>query len=161
MRYFEKIFRKLTNIGATLACFVLLGTMIITVANIAYRMSGHTIIGTYDLSELLIVVFVGFALAYAALTKAHVSVKIVIEFLSKRSQTFLECLTSMLGFIFWALVVWSSIELTVEKAQMGEKTDTVNISYIPFRCIFIFGLFLLSIILLIKFINSLRGEKSK
>ena len=161
MGYFEKVFHRIINIGAAVACLVLVGTMIITVANIVWRMSGRVIIGTYDISELLMVVFAGFALAYAALAKAHVSVKVVVEFFSKRSQVFLEGITSFLGFIFWALVVWSSVELTIEKAQLGERTDALSISYIPFRWIFISGLSLLSIILLINCMNSLRGDKVK
>jgi TRAP-type transport system small permease protein len=161
VKYLEKFFYQITNIGAFVACIALLATMVITVSNIIYRMSGYVIIGTYDLTELLIVVFVGFSIAYTVLTKGHVSVRVIVELFSKRSQNFFKGFTLILGFLFWALTVWSSTELAIEKAALGEKTDILSISYIPFRWFFIFGLFLVSINLLLDFVKLVRGDHVK
>ncbi len=69
MRYLASIVNRSGFGIMILSAIFLLTTMVLTVANVLSRIFGTVIAGTYELTEVLIVVVAATALGYAALQK--------------------------------------------------------------------------------------------
>ena len=161
MKLFYKIIDRTTRTGIFIASLTLLGIMAIIMANVLYRISGGIIPGTYDLVELMIIVVVGFSMAYTALKRTHISAKLLVDRFSERNKAIIDGITSLIGSGFWMLVAIVSVRLTMEKAGLGEKTELLGISFIPFRWIWVFTLILFGTVLAINGIKSIREALKK
>lgn len=160
MGYFPNIVRRISGIGTALGAASLVGMMILIVANIIYRLTGHVITGSYELSELLIVVTVAFALGYAALQKSHVEVKIVVSRFPQRWQAILEAFTSFLSMGTWAVIAWAS-SLILSERWLSEESEMLLVPFLPFRLVLLFGLILISLVYLIYMFMALRKAVMK
>ena len=160
MECFANIVRRISGIGTALGAAFLVGMMVLIVANIIYRLTGHVITGSYELSELLIVVTVAFALGYAALQKSHVEVKIVVSQLPQRWQAILEAFTSFLSMGTWAVIAWAS-SLILSERWLSEESEMLLVPFLPFRLVLLFGLILISLVYLIYMFMALRKAVMK
>ena len=134
--------------------------MLLIVASIVYRMSGHVIKGSYELSELLIVVTASFALGFAALHKSHVDVKIVVSKFPDRLQAILEAVTSFLSMGTWAVVAWAG-SLILWDRWLTEESEMLLIPFLPFRIVLLIGLILISLVYLLDMIFALKKAVKK
>jgi TRAP-type C4-dicarboxylate transport system permease small subunit len=134
--------------------------MVLIVANIIYRLTGHVITGSYELSELLIVVTVAFALGYAAVQKSHVVVKILVSRFPQRWQAILEAFTSFLSMGTWAVIAWASSLIFLER-WLTEESEMLLIPFLPFRMVLLFGLVLIALVYLIYMVMALRKAVMK
>lgn len=160
MEYFAYIVRRITGIGVALGAAFLVGMMVLIVANIIYRLTGHVITGSYELSELLIVVTVAFALGYAAVQKSHVVVKILVSRFPQRWQAILEAFTSFLSMGTWAVIAWASSLIFLER-WLTEESEMLLIPFLPFRIVLLFGLVLIALVYLIYMVMALRKAVMK
>jgi len=138
-------FRRLSTDGVAIGAAFLVGMMVLVVANIIYRLFGHVIPGSYELSELMIVVAVASALGYAAVHKSHIVVKIVVSQFSQRWQAIIEVLMSLISLATWAVIAWASFNVLSQR-WLTEVTDLLDIPYLPFRMIFVLGLVLFCLV---------------
>ena len=138
----------------------LVGVMVLIVASVIFRRAGHVVPGTYELTELMIVVTVAFALGYAALKKSHIVIKIVVARLPQRTQAILEAVMSFISLATWAAVAWAGF-IIVSKRWLSENSETLSVPFLPFRLIFLFGLILLCLIYLIDIFRALSQVVKK
>lgn len=138
----------------------LVGMMVLIVANIIYRLFGHVIAGSYELSELMIVVAVAFALGYAAVHKSHIVVKIVISRFSQRWQSIIEVLMSLISLATWAVIAWASFNVLSQR-WLTEVTDLLDIPYLPFRIIFVLGLVIFCLVYITDLVRALSQAVRK
>jgi TRAP-type C4-dicarboxylate transport system permease small subunit len=138
----------------------LVGMMVLITASVIYRRAGHVIPGTYELSELMIVVTTAFALGYAALSKRHIVIKVVVERFPQRAQAILEAIMSFISLATWATVAWTGA-LILFKRWLNEASETLAVPYLPFRLIFLVGLVLLCSVYLIDLISALKQAVKK
>ena len=138
-------FRRLSTDSVAIGAAFLVGMMVLVVANIIYRLFGHVIPGSFELSELMIVVAVASALGYAAVHKSHIVVKIVVSRFSQRWQAIIEVLMSLISLATWAVIAWASFNVLSQR-WLTEVTDLLDIPYLPFRMIFVLGLVLFCLV---------------
>ena len=143
-----------------LGAVFLVGMMVLITASVIYRRAGHVIPGTYELSELMIVVTAAFALGYAALKKTHIVIKVVVARFPQRAQAILEAVMSFISLAAWAAVAWTGI-LILSKRWLNEESEMLSVPYLPFRLIFLLGLVLVCSIYLIDLIRALRQAVRK
>jgi TRAP-type C4-dicarboxylate transport system permease small subunit len=155
MEYFTRLVKQINGVGVALGAAFLVGMMVLIVANIIYRLAGHVVTGSYELSELMIVVTVAFALGYAALQKSHVVVKILISRFPERWQAILEAFTSFLSMGTWAVIAWASSLIFFER-WLTEESEMLLIPFLPFRIVLLFGLILIALVYLIYMVMALR-----
>ena len=160
MDYLANIVRRMGGWGMALGAAFLTGMMVLIVANIISRLSGHVIAGSYELSELMIVVAVAFALGYAALKKSHVVVKIVVSRFPQRAQSILEAFMSLISLATWALIAWAGF-LILSERWLTEETDLLDVPYLPFRFVFLLGLLLFCLVYLIDLFRALSQAVRK
>lgn len=160
MEYLANLVRRMSGWGMALGATFLVGMMVLIVASVIFRRAGHIIPGTYELSELLIVVTVAFALGYAALKKSHIVVKFVVARFSQRTQAILEAVTSFISLATWAVVAWTGV-IIVSKRWLREESEMLSVPFLPFRLIFLFGLILFCLVYLIDLFRALSQAVRK
>ncbi|MFP3974693.1 MAG: TRAP transporter small permease [Chloroflexota bacterium] len=155
MDSFLSVIRRMTGWGMAVGAAFLTGMMILIVANVIYRLFGDVIPGSYEISTLMIVVTVAFALAYAAVQKTHVFVRILVLRFSDRRQAILTIFTSLISLSTWAFIAWASW-IALSNKWLGELTDLLDLPYLPFRIIFVAGVALTCVVYLTDLLSALR-----
>ena len=160
MDHFAKLIHNTGRIVAIIGGALLVGIMLLTVSNVIYRFFGSVIIGSYEIIELTISPVAGFSLVYAAIWKTHIVVKILVSRFSKRIQAITESFASLLGIGLWGLMAWSTVGFFLGK-RLSDQTEVLEISIQPFRYAWIFGLFLLTLVILVGFYRALSRAVNK
>lgn len=155
MGFLINMVRKAISMGTVLGGVCLFAMMVLIVANVVTRVFGRVIPGSFEISELLIVVTASFALGYAALHESHVDVKIVVSQFSERWQVLIEVLTSFLSLITWAVTAYASALIMTER-WLTEESEMLAIPYLPFRMVLMIGLILIALVYLINMLTALR-----
>lgn len=151
----ENAIRRISNLASGLGAAVLVAIMALVVANIGFRFFGRVIPGTYELVQLLIVVTAAFALAQTAHDKGHIVVSVLLSRLPVRGQMVTLCITSFIGFAIWGLLAWGTVAAMGE-GWLEETTELLEVPFWPVKLCWVLGLILLSLLLLMEFINGLR-----
>lgn len=160
MDHFDAILNRITKVSVFLAGSILLGVIALIVTSIITRRFGWAIPGSYEIIELVMPVVVGFALGYAALTKSHVVVDLVVSRLPQRIRTVAESFTFLIGLGILVGVTWAGADL-LQKRWLVEQTDEFGIPFAPFRIIWLCGLCLFCLILLINLVRLLGRQVRK
>jgi len=158
LNFLDKIFNRFIKIGAVFggACLIAL-TLLITVG-IIVRYFGRAIPGIYELTEVIIIGGVGFALAYTTYMKGHVVVELLTERLPQRIRLAFETVTYFLSAVIWGAIVWASYNFMMDR-WLGEKTDLIQIPLFPFRLIWEIGLILTTLAFLLNSIKAFMKMK--
>lgn len=145
--YVARASNLLTVAGNSLGAVFLIAIMLVIVVNVITRRFGFLIPGTYEMIEVMIIVTAGFALAYTALRKGHTQVG--FEITSGRKQAIIDVVVGCCEVFTVALIAWNQYNVLLRKIELGEHTELLQISYAPFRALWVFGLFLLCVAFLI------------
>ncbi len=122
------IVKLLRLIGA----IALTGMMMLTSVDVLMRGFGHPIFGAVDMVGLLAVVVLACAMPYTHEAGGHVGVDLLVQKLSPRGQSIVDCITSLISFFLFALVTWQMWHYAGELSTKGEVTMTVQIAKHPF-----------------------------
>ncbi|MFC1532118.1 TRAP transporter small permease [Thermodesulfobacteriota bacterium] len=141
-----------TIVGSCFLAFII----ILTVTNVIVRLFGPIIIGAYQLVELSIVFAVALALPYTALKKGHTMVRVVVMRFPERVQALCEAFTSLLGLITWGVIAWASAALMIDRG-LAERTELLELPYLPSRCVWVFGLTFSCVIILCDMVIAIKG----
>lgn len=157
MDYFSNIVRRTINIGKNVAACLLVAVAVLTVSNIIYRSFGKVIVGSHELNEFMIVVVIGFALAYAALTKEHIIIDMVVSRFPKRAQAIAVIFSSILGMGVLGVLVGAPVFYLLKRGFSGEAyTDLLRLPFFPLKCVWVFALILFGLVFLIDLFEALK-----
>jgi len=159
MDHFANIVHRIASAGKYIAGGLLIAVVALTVVSVITRRFGWAFPGSYELTELLMLVTIGFALGYAALTKAHIAVDLIFSRFPHRIQMIIESLTSIMGIAIVAGLVWAGARLLQER-WFVERTDSLGIPFAPLRIIWLFALLLFCLLLLIDLVE-VWGRKGR
>lgn len=134
----------------------LAAVMFIVVGNVFWRIFGRVIPGTYDLVETVTVVVAAFALVNTEYERKHTNVDMLITLFKKKTQIWLDQLCNCISFVYWMTICYATIRVTIDKARVGENTDLLKISIVPFRALWSFALFLMAIIVIYNIYRNFR-----
>ena len=159
MNYLTKITRWIedtSKIGGIIGTIALVSIMLIVVANIIFRLTGHVIPGTYEMVSAISVVTVAFALGYAAVEGSHVVITSLVDKVPQRFRRILKIFTGILHLCVWGLVFWGALSITLERWSTSEASQTIFLPYPPFRVIFTVGLLIFSVVILLNMFKLLK-----
>lgn len=108
------------------AGLLLLVLMLLTVADVVSRnVQGRSILGTVDISTLLLVAVAFLGLASAEVDGRHVCVGLVEMRLGPRTRTVLSGLRAVLLLVVGGLMVWGLGEVLMSAVDRGETTNDI------------------------------------
>jgi TRAP-type C4-dicarboxylate transport system permease small subunit len=106
------------------------------------------ITGTTELSEFMMIIVVFPALAWAAISRKHVRVDLLVSHFTPRTQSIIDTVTLVIALGIYSVMVWKTL---LESAAVTTETSLLELPHAPFYWILTIGLaiFCLSIIALI------------
>ena len=153
VRYFRVFVSRVSLLTRDTGAFFLFCVMAVIVFNVMYRVVGGIVPGTYDLVEMLIVPAIAFALVTVEFAKRHTMVDMIVTRLPSTARLWVEVAMTLISLTFWSTVCWASYWITLEKMRVGEKTDTLGISIIPVRWLWVFALGWLIVVIVLNIYN--------
>ncbi len=139
-----------------LACAAVIAMMLLSVADVALRMFGKPIPGTYELVGFLGTIVVSFALAFTSMEKGHIAVEILVERLPQRTQFAIETVTNFVSFLVFGLIAYQAFLYALDIKRSGEVSLTLQMPVYPFLFGMAVGFSLLCFLLIADFIKSLQ-----
>ena len=157
-------------LGRLALWLLLLGTvgmiaaMLVGVADVVgTEFLGRPVLGTLEFTESTMVLVVFGALAYAQERRAHIRVELLYSYAGPRGKSFMEVVTHIVAFIFFALVAWQGYVELLYSWEIKESTmGSVRFPLYPARVLLLLGVALLLLRLAIDIAQDIgrlrRGE---
>jgi TRAP-type C4-dicarboxylate transport system permease small subunit len=131
MGAFIAMLKRLCGWMNTLAGVVLFLMMMLTVVDVAMRIFGSAILGTYELVAVAGAIVVGFAVPQTSWGRGHVYVDFLIENRSDAIKNTVFIITRILGICLFALLSFYLLRKGIHLYRTGEVSLTLHIPYYP------------------------------
>ena len=161
MIYLTKITAYLNKILTFLAGLILIFMVLLTCANIVFRMFWVPISGTYELMGFSGAMLTAFALAYTQIKKGHIAVDVLVNVFPQKTRWVLRQSTMPCVSYFFILAGWQLAIKANTLRTTGEVTETLRIIYYPFTYAVALGCGVLALILLTDFLRQLIPAKEE
>lgn len=124
---------------------------------------GRPLLGTLEFTESTMVLVVFGALAYAQERRSHIRVELLYSQVGPRGKSFMEAVTHIVAFLFFALVAWQGyVELLYSWEIMESTMGSVRFPLYPARSLLLLGVSLLLLRLAVDIVQDIgrlrRGE---
>ena len=156
MNLYDKIMKWVTDFGTWIGILAMSAVTLIITGNVIWRIFGRVIPGTYDLVETITVLVAAFAIVNCEYQKKHTTVDMLTTLMKKKTQIKLEQVCQVISFAFWAMICYATIMVTMDKAKVGEHTDLLKVSIIPFRATWCFALALIAALVAYNFYRNFK-----
>ena len=118
-----------TKIIMYIGGFCLMFMMVATMVDVVVRTLGGSIIGVYEISEILMVPIVFFTLPYVELFGGHAEVDLFYNLLPKVLRTISSLITNIAASAYLYLMVKYSFERYAKLTATGEMSALLHIPY--------------------------------
>jgi TRAP-type C4-dicarboxylate transport system permease small subunit len=142
----------------------MIASMLVGVADvIGTEAFGRPVLGTLEFTESSMVLVVFGALAYAQERRSHIRVELLYTHVGARGKSFMEAITHIVAFIFFALIAWQGYGELLYSWEMKEATmGSVRFPLYPARFLLLLGVGLLVLRLAVDIVQDIgrlhRGE---
>jgi len=138
--------------GISLAVMALL-----TVADVSGRyLLNRPLLGSLELSELLMVFLVFGAFAVTELHNGHVDVDVLVIQMAPRPRALCEGLAALLSVGFWGAIAWRTAVHAQHVGGAGETTPNLGLPVAPFVWVAAAGCLLFTLALLTRLLDACR-----
>ena len=139
----------------SVAMVALAAMMFLTAADVALRYSiNKPIVGSYELTAYLMVVWVAFAIGETAVEHGHINVDIVVQRMKKRPKAILLAVTNFLCIILFATVAWRTFVHATKAIDTSAVSAALQVPEYPFIYLCGVGLVLLTLVFIVQFLES-------
>ena len=158
MKQLSDIVKGVSSIMDKLAGLCIFSVMLLIVANIILRtVFNQPILGTYELVGFLTAMGVALALAHCAFQDGHIAVSFIMEHFPQKIQSIVAVFVNAVSLMFLAAAGWSLGKFGQAMKIKGLVSPSAEIPVYPFIYLVAFGLLGLCLVLLFKFLVSIRG----
>ncbi|OEU62251.1 MAG: TRAP C4-dicarboxylate transporter [Desulfobacterales bacterium PC51MH44] len=155
MAFLENFCKLINQIFIWTAGFFLSAMIVLTCANIFFRLIWGPIRGTYELMGYFGAIVTAFALGYTQIKKGHISVDILVLRFSAKTQRALQSITNVICMIFFGMAALQIAKYANILRETGEVTETLLIIYYPFTYGAALGCAALSLVFFTELLNAL------
>jgi len=146
----------LVRILKSVAAGILAVMMFLTAMDVLLRyIFNRPISGALEITEYMMVILVGFGLAYCATVKGLVSVEIFTSRFSPRGRAIVNSMTYFLSFVFFSLITWQSMRNVKLVFESELVSPVLLIPTFPFAVTLALGSLVLTLVLLVNFLEYL------
>jgi TRAP-type transport system small permease protein len=166
--YMSKIADPISRAGLVIACVMLAGMMFLTFFDVAGSMIGKIpfianlthffkpILGSQEITELMMVILVSFALGYTALKKGHIRVDLLMQYTSSKVNRWLDIFTYGLSCIFYIFIAWQALAFALININDHKVSSVLMLPVYPFNILLAVGAALVVLILLRDLLQSIE-----
>jgi TRAP-type C4-dicarboxylate transport system permease small subunit len=136
--------------------------VLLTVTDVCLRyIFNSPILGSYEITQFMMAILIFASVGYTMAVKEHVSVDLVITKLPKRVRALLEAITCVLACGLFAVAAWRTVVHVGTTWKRHDVSADLFIPVSPFVLFVALGLAVLSLVLLVQFIQSLARVLKK
>jgi len=162
VRILEKVANLLSYKIVFVAAAILTAMMLLVAASVFMRyLFNNPMLGDIELVEFMMVGLVSFSLAYCAVEKGHVAVTFVLEWVPYRAQAIINVLISLVNLGFVVMIAICSIQQAAVLWNRGSASIMLKLPLFLFPLVLTLGSAVFSLVLLVRFLDSLSGSLSK
>lgn len=155
-------------VGALIASVMLAAMMFLTFADVIGGQLGklsfitdHTglikpIVGSQEMTEIMMLVLVSFALGYCALQKGHIRVDLLFQFTPSRVTRWFSILAYGVSCVFYALITWQGWLFAWDNLSSGMVSSVLLIPIYPFNFLMVAGAAIIVLVFLRDFLESIQ-----
>ena len=148
----------INNIGKV----ILAAMMFLTFADVFLRyVFNRPITGSYELTEYMMVIVIGFGIAYCAVVKGHITIDIVVSRFPKRAQAIVDSTTCLIGLGLFYLITWQAAVHLKGHFEGGIASVVLLIPTFPFIAALTLGSAMFTLVLLTHFVEFLSQAVRK
>ena len=152
----EKAIYNISNTFGNIGIGMLLALVSLDTADVIFRyFFSKPIVGTLEISEILLPGIVFFGWSYTQARRGHVAVRFVVDRFTPRVQQAIDLVASLLMFIFLALVVWRGIETAISYWHSNRWIAVLNVPIFPFQLFVPLGAFVFCLVLITQVLDLL------
>ena len=134
--------------------------MVLTAADVILRFFRMPIPGTYEIVGLLGTVTVSFSLGYTSIEKGHIAVDFLVQKFNVKTRLAINAVNNFIGMVFFGIIAWRCVLYAQSLHKVGEVSLTIQMPTYPFVYGIAVGSVLLCFVLMVEFIQSLRGVET-
>ena len=155
MQWLSEKAQRLAVVMVLLGSVGMMVSMFICVADVTgTNFFGWPVDGTLEITESTMVLIVFGALAYTQEQRGHIRVELLHGFMSPRVKSFMDVVTHLLAFVFFALLGWQSVSELTYSWEMREATmGSIRFPLYPARLLLTIGTVLLVVQLALDVIS--------
>lgn len=161
-RTLERVIIAISRVVNRVGVSILMVMMFLVTTDVLLRyVFNQPIKSVYEIVEIMLVIVVCFGMAYTAVQKSLVAVEVLVERFPPRVQALIDILNSFLGLGLFSLISWKSAEQAMIYWTEGATTYVSELPIFPFLFVVVFGSVLLSLVLLVNFLESVSRVMKK
>ena len=146
---------RVADIFNWVAAAAVVGMMVLTCLDIILRMFRHPIPGTYEMVGFLGAVFAAFSLGYTSVHRGHIAVDFIVQKFPKSVQSLVDGINALICGIFFGFIARQCLVYAGDLKMYGEVSMTLQMPVYPFVYGIAVGCFLLTLVLLVRFIKDM------
>jgi len=131
MQALERLSRLVNGVLAVAGGLILVGMMVLTVADMVLRVFGHPLAGTYEIIGWLAAAATALALGYTQVHRGHVAISLVVDRLGPRSRGVVACLTDVISLLLFSAVAWQVARYGDVLRESGSLSETLKVIVYP------------------------------
>ena len=139
MQALEKLSKLVNGALALAGGLILVGMMILTVADMVLRVFGHPLAGTYEIIGWLAAAAMALALGYTQAHRGHVAISLVVDRLAPRTRGVIAFLTNAISLLLFAAVAWQVARYGDVLRESGSLSETLKVIVYPWVFIVALG----------------------
>lgn len=152
----ERRIASVLKVIAYVGMAAVLAMMIITVIHAGGRYAFNSPLrGNVEISSILLVFVIFFTGAYTQVAKRHVSIGLIVDRLSERTQAVIDSITYILCLAMAVVASWQAVVKGIDIMESGTLTAVLNISHFPLLFVIAFGWAIFGLAVLMQLIHSL------
>ena len=157
----EKLSVHLNRILVFIAGVFLICMIVLTCANIFFRIVWLPVRGTYELLGFMGAVLTSFALGYTQIKRGHISVNVLVNSFSEKTRRILNSVNHTVCMVFFSIAAWKISDKAATLNYTGEVSETLRIIYYPFTYGVALGCAVLALVFFIDMVRDIRPEVDK
>lgn len=137
--------------------FLLMAMMLLTTGDVLLRVVKMPVLGAYEMAELMMATIVAFAVAYGETKNAHINVDILSNKFKPRLKLAIDTFGHLACCCLFIIFAWRCTIYAGRLRLGGDVSINLNIPEHIFVYIYAFGMLLMAVVLLAKFLQDVRA----
>ncbi len=155
--YLSKIVDPLSTYSSAIGATALTAMMFLTFIDVFGRYLLHKPLdGSDELTQFMMAVSIGFAIAYCALKKGHIRVDLVMQYISKKANQWFDVVAYAVSCIFYAFITWQAWQYGFQQMASGLTSSVLYIPVYPFVFILTISMALVTLMFFRDFLKSVE-----
>ncbi len=143
---------------AAIAGAALAALMLLTIADVALRILGRPIVGTYELVALGGAIAIGLSLPLTSWVRGHIYVDTFVARLPRLPRAILNIATRLLVLALFLVIGWNMLRYALDLRSAGEVTPTLRVPFFPVALGVGLSCFVQCLVMVADIVKILRGE---